>query len=529
MDKILVLDKLAKEGVKILQKDFEVDCIDKITPEELKKIVSKYAAVIVRSQTQLDKDIIEKATSAKVMGRAGVGVDNIDVEAATRKGIIVMNAPGGNTISTCEHTFGMMLALSRNIPQAHGVLSGGVWEKSKFKGVELHNKNLGIIGLGRIGSEVAKRARAFGMNVYAYDPYISEEKAKTLGVAKASLDGIIKNCDYITVHLPLTEETKDLISEEELSAMKPTAFLINCARGGVVNEAALANALKEKKIKGAALDVFEKEPPAADNPLLKLDNIVVTPHLGASTDEAQVSVAIEMAECVRDVLQGRGMKNVINFSSFDSETYKKLEPYNNLCETMGRFLSQIIEGGIQKVSLTYSGELSGAKTDLLTASFLKGMLGIALGEDVNFINSPSLARERGIAVEEVKSSERKAFLNAIEATIATDKEVKSLEGTLFGNREPRIVRVDDFYFEVAPTKHMIFASNKDMPGVVGKLGTVLGNHQINIAGMSLGRTRKGGAALTILNVDSAVPAPVIKTIMSDERMIFAKPVSLQNL
>lgn len=529
MDRILVLDKLAKEGVKILQKDFEVDCIDKVTPEELKKIVNNYAAVIVRSQTQLTKEVIEKAASVKVMGRAGVGVDNIDVEAATRKGIIVMNAPGGNTISTCEHTFAMLLALSRNIPQAHAALAGGVWEKSKFKGVELHNKNLGIIGLGRIGSEVAKRARAFGMNVCTYDPYISEEKAKTLGVTKVSLEEVIKNCDYITVHLPLTEETKDLISEKELSAMKPTAFLINCARGGVVNEPALAKALKEKRIKGAAVDVFETEPPAADSPLLKLENIVVTPHLGASTDEAQVSVAIEMAECVRDVLQGRGMKNVINFSSLDPETYKRFEPYNNLCETMGRFLSQIVEGGIKKVSLAYSGEVFSAKTDLLTASFLKGMLCIALGEDVNFINSSSLARERGITVEEVKSSECKDFVNAIEATIATDKEVKSLEGTLFGNKEPRIVRVDDFYFEVAPTKYMIFASNKDMPGVVGKLGTILGENKINIAGMSLGRTRKGGAALTILNVDSAVPAPVIKAIMADERMIFAKPVSLQNL
>lgn len=529
MDKILVLDKLAKEGVKVLEKDFTVDYVEKISPDELKKTVNDYAAIIVRSQTQLTKDIIEHATKVRVMGRAGVGVDNIDVDAATKKGIIVMNAPGGNTISTCEHAFAMMMSLSRNIPQAHITMKDGVWEKSKFKGVELHSKRLGIIGLGRIGSEFAKRALSFSMKVFAYDPYISEEKAKSLGVSKVPLEEIIKNSDYITIHLPLTEETKDLISEKELAQMKPNCFLINCARGGIVNEKALYNALKEKRIKGAALDVFEKEPPEKENPLLKLDNIVLTPHLGASTDEAQISVAIEMAECVRDVLKGKGIRNVVNFSSLEPEIYAKFAPYSNLCETMGHFMSQVIDGGVKKVSIVYAGELFNTKTELLTASLLKGLLHIALGSEVNFINAYSYAKERGIHVEEIKVMQVKEYVNAIELRVETDKETRTIEGTLFGNKEMRLVRIDESYIEVIPSTYMLVASNKDTPGVIGMLGTILGNSNVNIANMSVGRTAKGATALTIINVDSKPSEELIKKIMTDKRMIFAKPVHLPNI
>ena len=527
MYKVLICDKLSEEGIKILENaGIEADCRFGVDRDELKEIIKNYDAVIVRSQTKIDAEIIEEAKRLKFIGRAGVGVDNIDVEKATKKGIIVMNAPGANTISTCEHTFALLLSLARKIPSANNSLKRREWNRSQFKGTELYGKILGIIGLGRIGKEVTKRAISFGMKVLAYDPFISAEVAESIGAKLVELDELLKNSDFVTVHTPLTEETKNLITFEKIEMMKETAFIINCARGGIINEDDLYKALKEKKIAGVALDVFQEEPPF-NSPLLNLDNVVVTPHLGATTYEAQINVAKEIATCVCDALLGKAIKNAVNYIQVDPEIYRILKPYMELTQSMGKFISQLIEGRTNSVKLSYYGEIASLKVDPLSMSFMKGYLSQILEEEeVNLVNALQIAKERAIKVEQVKNPQEEEYVNLVRVEIITDKQKKILEGTLFSNREPRLVKLDNFHIEITPSKYMLVIFNWDKPGVVGMLGTLLGKENINIAGMSLGRRAPQDVALTVLNVDSLVSQEILREIKNAPHIISVKLVKL---
>lgn len=521
MTRILISDLLSEEGLKILKeiREFQVDVKTELKPENLKEIIKNYEALIVRSATKVTKDIISAAEKLKVIGRAGVGLDNVDLGVATQKGIIVMNAPGGNTISTAEHTMSMILALSRNIAQANVSTKRGEWKRSKFMGVEVYNKVLGIIGLGRIGSEVAKRAFSFGMKILAYDPFLSLEAAQRIGVEVVELNELFKHSDYITVHTPLTEETRHIISGKEFSLMKRGVRIINCARGGIIDETALVNAVKEGRVAGAALDVFEHEPLPADSELLKLDNVIITCHLGASTEEAQVNVAIEVAECVRDYLLGKGIRNAANYPCLEAEVCKVMEPYINLAEKLGSFSSQLIEGRLLELNLNYSGQLSQYDTAPITLAIVKGTLGPIMQDTVNFINSVSLAKGRGIKINETKSSKEEEFVNSIQLQIKTDKETRKVIGTLSSNNLPRIVKVDDYYVEASPQGVMIVIHNWDKPGIIGNLGMLLGKHNINIATMTFGREKPGGKAISVLNVDSPISGEVSRNIENIENIL----------
>jgi len=526
--KILVSDPLSEEGLKILKevKEFQVDVKTEMKPEELKEVIKDYDALVVRSATKVTKEVIIHAQKMKVIGRAGVGLDNVDLEAATQKGIIVMNTPAGNTISTAEHTMSMILALSRNIPQANVSMKAGEWKRSKFMGVELYNKVLGIVGLGRIGTEVARRALSFGMKILACDPFLSKEVAESLGIEVAELKEVLQKSDYITVHTPLTQETRHMLSKDAFTLMKPGARIINCARGGIIDEAALAQAIKEGKVAGAAIDVFEKEPPAPDNELFKLPNVILTPHLGASTEEAQVNVAIEVAEIVRDALLGKGIRNAANYPCVEAEVYRILEPYINLAEKLGIFSSQLVEGRFQELNINYSGEINQYDLSPLTMSLVKGMLSPIMKETVNFINATSLAKERGIKIKESKSSKEEEFVNAIKLEIKTDKGTRSVTGTLSSNKQPRIVKIDEYYVEAAPVGEMIMIQNWDKPGIIGNLGTLLGQHKINIATMTFGREKPGGKAISLLNVDAPVSAEVVEKIKKTENILAVKIINI---
>ncbi|MCF7874957.1 MAG: phosphoglycerate dehydrogenase [Candidatus Omnitrophica bacterium] len=526
VDKILISDKLNKEGVQILKDSgFRVDCKYGLSPEELKKEITAYQAIVIRSGTKLSADILNAAKNLKFIARAGVGVDNIDIKAATNRGIIVMNAPGGNTISTCEQTFALLLSAARNIPFAHNSLKNKKWERSKFKGTELYLKKLGIVGLGRIGKEVAKRALSFGMKVLVYDPFLQKEIAERLGIESVDLDDLIKNSDFITVHTPLTDATKDLISSKEFEQMKPSAFIINCARGGIINEDALAKALADKKIAGAAVDVYSKEPPL-ELKFIESQSLITTPHLGASTKEAQLNVAIEAANSIKDALLGKSINNAINYAQLEPEAYQIIQPYFNLADKMGSFISQLAEGAIKTVKISYRGKISTQKVDIIGGMFLKGLLARQVEKDINQMNAIDIAKQRGIKIKQIKEPEEEEYINSLRLTITTDKEEKSLEGTLFANSNPRFISLDNVYFEVSPSQHMLVINNKDMPGVIGFLGTTLGKNGVNIAGMSLGRHAPKGTALTILNIDNAAKEDVVKKIKANPSIISAKAIKL---
>ena len=509
--RVLISDSLSKEAVDILQKEkeFKVDVNTKLTPEELKKIIKDYDALLVRSATKVTADIINAADKLKIVGRAGVGLDNVDVEAASKKGVIVVNTPGGNTISTAEHTFSMMMALSRTIPQADLSMKKGEWERKKFMCVELYGKTLGIVGLGRIGTEVAKRAIAFGMTVIAYDPYLSAEKAKDLGIENVDLKTLFTKADYITVHTPLTDETKHMISDKEFAIMKKGVRMINCARGGIIDEEALVKAIESGKVAGAAFDVYECEPPKGSK-LIGLDKVVLTPHLGASTEEAQTNVAIEVANTVRDALLNRGVRNAVNVPCVDAEMYKVIEPYLKLVEKMGSIQAQLVEGHIKKVKIRYVGDLLKYDLSPLTVSIMKGILTPILQDTINYVNALVIAKERGINVVETKTAEVRDFANLIAVEIETDKMTNSIVGTLFTKVDPRIVKLNEFYVDSVPEGYMLFIQNNDVPGIIGQIGTILGKNGVNIAGMSFGRDEKGGRAVSILNIDSDVPKSVLE-------------------
>ncbi len=528
MYKILVSDSLSEEGLAVLKanKDFIVDVKTGLKSEELIGIIGEYDALVVRSATKVTPKIIEAAKKLKVIGRAGVGLDNVDLKAATDKGIIVMNTPGGNTISTAEHTMTLILSLSRNIPAADLSMKKNEWKRKDFMGVELYNKTIGIIGLGRIGMEVAKRSLAFGMRVKAYDPYLSREVADQMGVELVTLEDIYKNADYITVHVPITEETKNMISDKEISMMKAGVRLINCARGGIIDEEAVVKALEAGKVGGAAFDVYAEEPPK-DLKLSKFaNNVVLTPHLGASTEEAQVNVAIEIAHQISDALLGKGIRNAANYPSVDPETYHVLHPYINLCEKLGSFTSQLCEGAINEVNITFSGDITKHDTAALTMALMKGLLSPILQDTVNFINSLTLAKGRGIKVTEVKSSQVEEFVTLISLEVKTDKETHRIAGTLFTKSEPRIVKIDEFFVEAVPFGCMLVMHNWDQAGIIGNLGTLIGEYNINIAAMSFGREKQGGKALTVLNVDTCITQEIIQKIKNIKHILSVKAVQL---
>ncbi len=523
--KILVSDSLAEEGIKILKSGAEVDVLTKLSKEELLQKIKEYDALVVRSATQVTREVIEAGERLKVIGRAGVGVDNIDVAAATERGIVVLNAPEGNTIAAAEHTIAMMMSMSRKIPQANASLKGNKWEKGKFMGVELYDKVLGIIGLGRIGTEVAKRCQSFGMRILAYDPYISEEKAKNLGVKLSTVDEIVINSDFITVHTPLTKETQNLIGAKELEKMKKSVRLINCARGGIINEEALHEALKSGKVAGAALDVFVKEPPT-NSPLLTLDNIVVTPHLGASTAEAQVNVAIGVAEQVLNALRGEVVKNAVNAPAVGPEVMEAIRPYLPLAEKIGKFLAQLVKGHVNQVEISYSGEIAEQDTKFLTIAIMKGMLEPVLSAPVTFVNAMKVAKNRGITVFESKSSRAEDFANLISVTAKSDIDQRRAAGTIFGKQDARIVLIDKYRVDAVPSGYMVISNHIDKPGTIGKIGTLLGKNNINIAGMIVGRASPGGQAVMVLAVDSSIPDDILKQFLDVDGVKDAELVKL---
>ncbi len=525
--KILISDKLAEEGIRILREvdSFQVDSKPGLAPEQLKSVIKDYDALIIRSGTKVTADVIEAAGKLKYIGRAGVGVDNVDLKAATKKGIVVINTPGGNTTATAEHTMSLILALSRNIPQAFNSLRAGKWERSKFTGVELHGKVLGIIGLGRIGSTVARMAKGFGMNIIASDPFISVEIAGKMGIEMVELDRLFKQADYISVHVPKSTETSSLISDKEFQKMKKGVRLVNCARGGIVDEEALVRAIEKGVVAGCAMDVYAKEPPPPESPILKLDNCITTPHLGAATSEAQVNVAIEVAQTVRNALLGKGVINAVNFPSLDAESYKVLEPYIDLNERMGKFAGQLINGGIKSVKVTYSGDMTAHKVAPMTMSLIYGLLVPILGrEAVNPVNSVDLAKERGIKIQEVTSNEEVEFVNLVDVQIETDKEEFSLWGTLSGNSQPRIVKINKVYVEAKPEGHMLYINNNDRRGIVGAVGTILAEGDINIGGITFGREFQGSLVICVVNIDSAVPKEIIERLEKVHDILLVKPV-----
>jgi D-3-phosphoglycerate dehydrogenase len=513
MYKILVSDPISDMGIQQLHDapDIEVDKKPGLSEDELVGIIGEYDALLVRSQTKVTERIMAAAKKLKVIGRAGVGVDNIDLDAATRRGIIVINAPDGNTISTCEHTFAMIMAVARQIPQAYRKTISGEWDRKSFVGVELRNKILGIIGMGRIGSEVAKRAKAFGMEVIGYDPFLSEERAEKLGVKLGTVDEICRKADFITVHTPLTNETRHMISDAQFAVMRKGVRIINCARGGIVDEEALVKAIDAGIVAGAAFDVFEEEPPRADHPFLNHPKIIVTPHLGASTVEAQENVAIDVSEEVLHILRGQPFKNAVNLSPVSPDVLAKLEPYFNLGEKLGSCAGQITNDAIREIVVQYSGELSEVDTALLTRYIVKGVLGKQL-EAVNIVNAMHLAKSRGVNIVTQKSTEAKTFTNLITLTLRTKSGERVLAGTLLTGYGERIVQIDQYPVDVAPEGNLILISHTDKPGIIGRVGTLLGNNDVNIATMQVGRKVVGGSAIMVLTTDKPAPKDVLKQL-----------------
>jgi D-3-phosphoglycerate dehydrogenase len=525
--RVLVADALQAVGVDALRKHgLEVDVAGTLDERALIARIGECEGLIVRSATKVTRAAIAAATRLEVVGRAGAGVDTIDVDAATERGIIVMNTPGGNTTAVVEHTMGLLLALARRLPLADATLKAGRWEKNRLQGIELFGKALGILGLGRIGSEVARRALAFRMHVLGYDPYLTREAAERLGVESVEMDDLLARSDFITIHTPLTGDTRHLLGEAELARTKPGVRLINCARGGIIDEAALTRALASGHVGGAALDVFEQEPPPADHPLLHFEQVVVTPHLGAATDEAQAAVAVAIADQVADVLVRGIVSNAVNLPAMDAETLREQAPYAGLAAAMGRFLAQMAEGRMAEVRLTYAGDVAARPTAALTLAFLRGVLGTILAEHVTDVNAMLIAKSRGLRVTETSTTESADYASLLTAELRTDRGVSSVAGTLFNRREPRFVAIEGYSLEAVPQGWMLVFANQDVPGVVGRIGTLCGRHGINIAGMQLGRERRGGRAVSILNLDDAIPPAALDEIRAMPDIVSARLVRL---
>lgn len=500
--KILISDPLSEEGIFPLREAEGITVVfdTELNPQELAEKITDFDALLVRSKTQVTRELIGKADRLKIIGRAGVGVDNIDLEAATEKGIIVVNAPDGNTNSAAEHTMAMLMSMARKIPQAAAALRNREWNRKSFTGVELKGKTLGVVGMGRIGTEVAARAKGQRMNIIAYDPYLTPERAEELGIGFGTVEEVLKAGDFITVHTPLLKETHHLIDAKAMDLMKPGVQIINCARGGIIDENALYDSIKAGKVAGAALDVFEQEP-VVDFRLLDLPEVVATPHLGASTFEAQENVAIDVSRDVVNYFSNGIVRNSVNLPSVPSEIMKKIEPYFDLSERLGAFLAQLSDTAATAVNIGYSGELAESEVGPLTRNILKGLLKRHLGNRVNEVNSMFLAYQKGMTVNENKSAASGGFTNLISVEILTTAGKWKTAGTLLNGQGARIVKVDDYIVDVIPAGHLLYVRHHDRPGVIGRVGTLLGQEGVNIATMQVGRSAEGGAAIMMLSID----------------------------
>ncbi len=529
--KILVADPISEKGIEDLKADpqLEVDVKIGLSEDELVEIAGEYSGIVVRSQTKITPRVFESAKKLKAVGRAGVGVDNIDIPTASQNGVIVMNTPGGNTISTAEHAFALMMSLARHIPHGHaGVVAGKFKEsRKKYQGVELNGKTLAILGMGRIGGEFAMRARAFNMHVVAYDPYLAGSKAESMGVELCdSIEDAIKKADFITLHMPKTDETKHMINAKRLAMMKPGVRIINCARGGLIDEKALLDALENGNVAGCALDVFEVEPPEPDYALLKREDVVLTPHLGASTAEAQENVGIEIAKQVRDAVVDGTIVNSVNMPNIDDRTIAEVGGYLELAEALGVIIARTAPKQAEVLKIHYSGKVADLDTRLITRYVMKGFLRVGSeGLGVNHINAPTFAESRGIQVIESKLPRPIDYTDLIEVYAEKEDQSVCSAGTLFG-KEPRIVRLHERKVNVVPRGHLLLLENSDYPGIVGGVGTVLAKNNVNIANMSLGRNEAGGTALMVLNLDSAPDSSLRSELMELEGILDARLISL---
>ncbi len=526
--KVLIADPVSPRGIEELSRDgaLAVQVQTGLSEADLITLIPEFNGLVVRSETKVTKAVLEAATKLRVVGRAGVGVDNVDVETATRRGVIVMNAPGGNTISTAEHAFSLLLSVARKIPQAHGSMAAGKWSRKEFQGVELYNKSLGIIGMGRIGSELSRRAIAFGMRVLAFDPYLAATRARTLQVELIeSVDDLLREADFITLHTPLTPETHHLINADRISRMKKGVRIINCARGGLIDENALRAALESGQIAAAALDVFETEPLPEDSPLRRLPNLIVTPHLGASTAEAQESVGIEIAQSIRAALLEGTIRNAVNMPNLDAKTLAIIGPHLRFGERLGRFLSQLAPSHVDHLTINYSGKVNEVDTTAITRSVLKGFLQKAGGIDVNEVNAPAYAESLGLQINETRLSALGDYTDLLELSASTDGRSVSVAGAFFG-ATPRIVSINARPVEARPSGVVLILENSDRPGIVGHIGTLLGDHGVNIATMSLSRNEAGGTALTVLNLDTAPNEELLAKIHANEDIRSAQVVQL---
>ncbi len=524
--KVLISDVLAEVGVEILEEaGLEVDVNTGLAPEELKKIIGNYDGLVIRSATKVTEDIIASADNLKIVGRAGIGLDNVDIPEASKHGIVVMNAPDGNATTAAEHAIAMMMSLTRNIPQATARLKEGGWDKKKFQGREVTGKTLGIIGIGRIGAIAADRAKGLRMKIMAFDPYMPQDVAEKMGIELVSLDELCTRADYFTVHVPLTKETANLVSDNEFKLMKSEAFFIDCARGGVVDEEALYRALKDGEIRGAALDVFASEPTSLEGtPLLSLPNFICTPHLGASTSEAQVNVAVTICEQMADYLNNGTVANAVNVPSVSADVIAKVGPYADLAEKMGAIHMELADGGIEEVSIEFDGELADMITTPVSVAFLKGLFTPILKEAVNYVNAPMIAKERGIKVIEAKTSDSDAFTSLLRVKVKSENGENEICGTVFGKKEPRIVRINSFRLEAEPTGSMLFVSNDDVPGVIGDLGKTLGQQGVNISKMTVGQevSEDSSRNVILLNTDRLLDKKELNEIQSLDHITGAR-------
>ena len=527
--RVLVSDKLSETAVQIFRdRGVEVDFRPELGKDKdaLLAAIPDYDGLAIRSATKVTPKLIEAASNLKVVGRAGIGVDNVDIPAASRRGIIVMNTPFGNSITTAEHAIAMMFAVARQLPAADASTQAGKWEKSRFMGVELTGKTLGVIGCGNIGANVARRGVGLGMRVIAFDPFLGEERAKELGVEKVELDDLFKRADVITLHTPLTDKTRGIIGRDALSKMKDGVRIINCARGGLVDEAALAEAIKSGKVAGAGIDVFETEP-ATDSPLFGLDNVVCTPHLGASTKEAQENVAIQVAEQMSDYLTRGAVSNAINMPSITAEEAPILKPFVKLADVLGAFLGQVVDKPIEDVRITYDGSVAKLNTRALESAALAGLIRPQVA-DVNMVSAPVMVRERGVKVAEVKQDKSGVFDGYMKIGVKlADGTARSVAGTCFSDGKPRIIQVDDVPFDAEIGEHMLYTRNTDTPGIIGRLGTIFGAAEANIANFSLGRDQRGGRAHALWLLDENAPWVLVESIREEQAIEEVKPLAFE--
>jgi len=512
--RVLLSDSLSEPGLEVLRREprLSFDVRTGLKPAELAEIITPYHALIIRSATRVTREVIDRADSMKVIGRAGVGIDNVDLDAATRRGIVVMNSPMGNSVTTAEHAISMMMALTRHIPAASASVHAGRWERGKFTGTEVCGKTLGVIGLGNIGRIVADRGIGLKMKVVGFDPIMTADAAARAGIELLSLDELFRRADFISVHTPLTDDTRGLVGRAAFALMKKGVRVINCARGGIVDEVALHEALTSGRVAGAALDVFVEEPPPADHPLLKLDSVIATPHLGAATDEAQVQVAIDIAQQVSAFLLEGAIQHSVNIQALSPKEMETLGPHLQLGEKLGLLASQMIATAPSEVNVGLGGEAAGLRAEQIAAAVLKGLLGGFLDQPLNYVNAPFIARERGIRVTETRSREATDYINTITVSVRTPETRHEVAGAVFGNHALRIIRIDGYRVEAVPSGFYLMLHNRDVPGVVGAIGTALGKSGINIAGLELGRDRVGGMALSLVEVDEAVPNAVLESL-----------------